>query len=113
MKKKKIENYENDYNYYYNIIQPHMKYTPRSDLERIYNDLGHIPNNLNVNSKKIVDTQLNKMGFKPKVETNKNFPEDIIDLNFFKSPSFGVNILSNSLISSGVNAFLLLRFIIE
>ena len=73
--------YENDYNYYYNIIQPHMKYTPRSDLERIYNDLGHIPNNLNVNSKKIVDTQLNKMGFKPKVETNKNFPEDIIDLN--------------------------------
>ena len=80
-KKKKIENYENDYNYYYNIIQPHMKYTPRSDLERIYNDLGHIPNNLNVNSKKIVDTQLNKMGFKPKVETNKNFPEDIIDLN--------------------------------
>ena len=81
---------ENDnFNSFLKITQPQMRFKPRSDLERIYNVLQeNQPNNLGTlgyRSKKVIEKQLHKMGFKAKIEEQGKSPEDIIEDNKFKS----------------------------
>ena len=66
----------------FKLTQPEMRFKPRSDLERVFlamseNDLNYA----NKASKKVIQTQLSKMGFNPLINYNFNSKDTINDFS--------------------------------
>ena len=78
-KRKNKKEEETNFNPYgFEITQPNMRFKPRSDLERVYDVLNQNPAGNDKVSKETINSQLKKMGFKPKKKVVGDYAERLL-----------------------------------